>query len=147
MDASAVGAATSAYSTTSTAKSYEDLTPEDFLQILIAELTSQDPFEPMDNGELLNQLSDISSLQSNVNLSDNLSNLIAQQRLSTASTLIGRFVTAMDSEGQVASGVVESVRVVDGVPYLVLGEWSVPVESVVEVSEVEVEEATDGSSA
>jgi len=133
--------------TASTSKSFADLTTDDFLRVLVAELIHQDPLEPMSNQDLLGQLTQIRSLESSMSLTANLTNLIAQQRLSTASSLIGRFVTAMDSDGSVASGVVESVRVVNGISYLVIGDVSVPVELVVEIREAEVEGATDGSPA
>jgi len=127
-------------------KSFGDLTPEDFLRVLVAELVHQDPLEPMDNQALLEQLTQIRSLQTSMTLTANLNNLISQQSLATGSDLIGRFVTAMDSEGNVASGVVESVRVADGTVYLVIGDLAVPVESVIEVRQADVEGATDGSS-
>jgi len=46
---------------------------EAFLKLLVAQLTNQDPLEPMDNQEFLGQLSQYSSLEQLMNLNDTLS--------------------------------------------------------------------------
>ena len=62
------------------------MTGADFLNLMIMQLQQQDPLNPTDSNQLLTQLSQISTLQSNaveesnVNLSGELVNLIVAQR-------------------------------------------------------------------
>ena len=60
---------------TMTSASYLDqsgLGKEAFLKLLVAQMTNQDPMEPMDNQDFLGQLSQYSSLEQLMNLNDTL---------------------------------------------------------------------------
>lgn len=95
----------------SSASSMAQLTSQDFLQLLVAQLTYQDPLEPMGNEELLRQISSIREIELSTTLSDSLRNLTGQQHFASASGLIGRHVTTVpDAVGATVSGVVVGVR-------------------------------------
>ncbi|NOX59726.1 MAG: hypothetical protein GXP29_12845 [Planctomycetes bacterium] len=85
---------------------------EDFFKLLIAQLTNQDPLEPTSNQDLLNQISSIRDIELSTDLSSSLKSLTSQQRFSSASGLIGRFVTGQPGEDGAAAvkGVVTSIR-------------------------------------
>ena len=51
-------------------KSSQMLNTEDFLKIMITELTNQDPFEPMKNQDLLAQIASIQQLESSQNMTN-----------------------------------------------------------------------------
>jgi flagellar basal-body rod modification protein FlgD len=114
-------ATTSAITSTSTVsettgKSSQALTSEDFMKIMITELTNQDPFEPMKNQDLLNQMSTIQQMQSNQAMSSsfeslmtNFSSLLSQDAMSTATKLIGQIVTGTTTTGQLTLGRVVAV--------------------------------------
>jgi len=116
-------ATTSAITSTSsvsetTGKSTQALTGDDFMQIMITELTNQDPFEPMKNQDLLNQMSTIQQMQSNQTMAEsfeslmsNFSSLLSQDAMSTATKLIGQMVTGTTASGQLALGRVVAVSV------------------------------------
>ncbi|MBI4584284.1 MAG: hypothetical protein HY717_09715 [Planctomycetes bacterium] len=87
------------------------LTRDEFYQIMIAELSHQDPFEPMDNQKFLEQLASLQTLDVTGRLGDGIDKLLFQQRLSAASVLIGKQVMAADENGGTLSGRVERVRV------------------------------------
>jgi flagellar basal-body rod modification protein FlgD len=59
---SGIGAATSTVDTGGTG--FNSLTADDFLTLLIAQLQNQDPTEPVDNAEILNQLATMQGLTS-----------------------------------------------------------------------------------
>ena len=84
---------------------------DDFFQLLIAQLTNQDPLQPTTNQELLQQISSIREIELSSSLTRSLKSLTDQQRFGSASSLIGQFVTGRTAEGQPpASGTVVGVR-------------------------------------
>lgn len=92
-----------------------DLGSQDFLKLLLTELTNQDPLEPTDNEALLRQISSIRDLEMSTTMTESIRQLTGQQQIGSASSLIGQFVTGMpDDNGVVASGLVMGVRFADG---------------------------------
>lgn len=92
-----------------------DLGSQDFLKLLLTELTNQDPLEPTDNEALLRQISSIRDIEMSTTLTESIQRLAGQQQIGSASTLIGQFVTGIPGEdGTVVSGMVMGVRFADG---------------------------------
>ncbi len=93
------------------ASSTAGLSSQDFMRLLTTQLTAQDPLEPMGNEELLRQISSIRDIELSTNLTQSLQRLTGQQNFSSASGLIGKYVTTLpDSSGGTASGVVTGIR-------------------------------------
>lgn len=114
------------------------LNTEDFLQLLITQLTHQDPTKPMENKEILEQLTALRNLESNTQLTNSLTDLGEQYRVGTAAALIGREVLAYTDAGARVSGVVTRVLVgEDGIRLTVRGEadetYAVRLSSVFEI--------------
>ncbi|MBN1436465.1 MAG: hypothetical protein JW936_05270 [Sedimentisphaerales bacterium] len=113
------------------------LNTQDFLEIMITELTNQDPFEPMKNQDLLNQMSTIQQLQSNQEMNASFKDMIGrldgfldQQKLSDATGLIGQMVSGSTESGLPTYGKVVSVTMDGSDIYLELDNgWLVPVEN------------------
>ena len=108
---------------------------DEFLKILIAELQSQDPFEPMDTGEFLAQMVQIQSLEVNSRLSSLLSDMKSQQEIGAAGNLIGKEVMGLADSGAIVSGTVDSVIVLDGRVRLVVGGYSLALSNLMEIRE------------
>jgi flagellar basal-body rod modification protein FlgD len=89
----------------------KDLDVNQFLQLMISELTNQDPLNPMDNTQLVQQISTIREISATTQLSDTLNSVQSGQSLATASSLIGKSVTALTDEGGDVTGVVDRVTV------------------------------------
>ncbi|QEG42738.1 flagellar hook assembly protein FlgD [Roseimaritima ulvae] len=111
---------TSAGSTTQTAESYSassqnegfsELNIDEFLQLLITEMQNQDPMDPMENSEMLQQIGQIREIGATDQLTSTLGNLAASQELVTASGLIGRQVEALADDSTEVSGVVDRITV------------------------------------
>ena len=86
---------------------------ETFLQLLVMQMQNQDPLEPTDNSEMLAQLAQFSALEAQTNLNDSfvqMSSNIDQLNFMSASQMLGRNVEGVDIEGNLHSGVVESVH-------------------------------------
>ena len=112
------------------------LSTDDFLSLLVAQLTHQDPFEPMTNQELLEQVSSIRNLQMNTELNDTLKSLVLQGNLGAAAGLIGKVVTGMNAAQYPVSGTVAGVLVSDGDVMLELDNGShVSIDDIVHVAE------------
>ncbi len=91
--------------------SFSDLGSEDFLRLMITELTQQDPMEPTGNEELLAQISSIREIELSTSLSDALQTLTGQQRFTSASTMIGHYVSSVPgADGVATAGIVVGVR-------------------------------------
>jgi flagellar basal-body rod modification protein FlgD len=99
----------SALSGGSRPNAFSELNSEQFIRIMFTELSNQDPMQPSDSKDLLQQLSSIRSIQSDTDLSMRLQSLVAQNELSAASGLIGRKVSGVDDFFRRVEGTVASV--------------------------------------
>lgn len=107
----------SSQNTSSASKSgFSALTSEEFTKIIFTELSNQDPLAPSDTNALLQQLANIRNIQSDIDLSDNLKRLVGENQLSSASNLIGKFVSGVSvSNDRVADYVLSISKTSDGV--------------------------------
>ncbi|MEQ8843782.1 MAG: flagellar hook capping FlgD N-terminal domain-containing protein [Phycisphaerales bacterium] len=101
-----------------------ELDSQEFLGIILAELQSQDPLAPNDTNALVQQLSSVRSIESDLKLTEKLESLVADNRLANASSLVGRRVEGIDEAGETIVGTVGAVRTSDGVPALLLEDGS-----------------------
>lgn len=93
---------------------FGELNSDEFVKILITELTNQDPFEPNDSAAILEQLSSLRTIESQTALQDKLESLVLQNSIAQAGALIGRLVQGLDQSNERISGLVTAVRVADG---------------------------------
>lgn len=98
-------------SQTSGSNGLADVDLDQFLGLLITELQNQDPLNPMDNAQMLEQISQIRQIGSTNKLTDTLSTLAIGQELSMASSLIGKEINALDVNSKDVTGVVDRVAV------------------------------------
>ena len=84
------------------------LDKDDFLKILMTQLTHQDPTEPMKDREFVAQMAQFSTLEQITNMSQDFSKLAGILSTSQALNLLGRTVAIVDGESMV-TGVVEEV--------------------------------------
>jgi flagellar basal-body rod modification protein FlgD len=106
---------------------------DDFLKLLITELQNQDPLNPTDNDKILEQISQIRSIESTSKLSDTLDAVRLGQSLASASTLIDRQIRALADDGSEVNGKVERVSVNDGIPKLIVGGKTVTMSNLREI--------------
>lgn len=88
---------------------FSELTSEQFVKIIFTELGNQDPLQPNDSKALLEQLSSIRSIQSDLDLSRRLEAIVTQNELSSASGMIGRRVSGLNESNTRVQDVVTSV--------------------------------------
>src|SRR6188768_346376 len=95
----------SAASTATSASPAANLGLQDFLKILLTQLSYQDPLKPMDNQEFMAQIAQFTSLEQTQQLNEKLDQLITNQAALQSVGLIGRTVDIQTSTGQVTGTV------------------------------------------
>jgi flagellar basal-body rod modification protein FlgD len=120
---------------------FSSLNSEQFMKIIFTELGNQDPLQPSDSKAMLEQLSSLRSIQSDIDISEKLSNLAgqfesltSQSELSSAASLIGKTIKGVDVENKSAQGEVKSVMRTAGGTVLTLADGKrVPMSLLTEV--------------
>ncbi|MBL8853359.1 MAG: hypothetical protein JNK57_05230 [Planctomycetaceae bacterium] len=93
------------------ATSVNELTSNDFLKLLIAELQNQDPLAPTDSVQMLQQVSQIRQITSNDSMTATMNSVQMGQDVATASQMVGKRITALDSKDKEVEGVVSRVTI------------------------------------
>ncbi|MFG0330953.1 MAG: flagellar hook capping FlgD N-terminal domain-containing protein [Phycisphaerales bacterium] len=88
---------------------FENMSSEDFLRIMFTELTSQSPLDPQDSNQIMEQISLVRDIESNVKLMDKLESLVSQNEFAAAGGLIGQTVEGLNEELFSVTGRVTSV--------------------------------------
>lgn len=113
---------------------FGELKPEEFVKIIFTELANQDPLQPNDSQALLEQLSTIRSIQSDIDMGQRLGSLVAQNEMSAAAGLIGKTAKGRGDAGAKVTGIVKSVtRTADGAVLNLSGGARLPMRSLDEV--------------
>lgn len=102
----------------------QELGKDVFLQLLVMQMQHQDPLNPMDNSDMVAQLAQFSALEAQTKLNDKfeqLSGNVDQLNFISASQLLGKTVTGVDLNGNLQTGVVESVHLDGSVVMLSVG--------------------------
>ena len=100
----------------------QEMGKDDFLQLLITQLTHQDPTQPMGDKEFIAQMVQFSTLEQMTNMSEEFARLSGMIAANQAMGLLGRTVEISDGSSTV-TGVVEEVSGGDFPQLLVQGEY------------------------
>ena len=87
----------------------QDLGKDAFLKLLIAELSNQDPLNPMEDREFISQMATFSSLEQMQNMNKTLESMADANKFSAVS-YIGKAVSFVQGEGEEAKQVAASVN-------------------------------------
>ena len=112
------------------------LSSEEFFQLIFTEMSNQDPLKPNDTSALLDQIANIRSIESDVDLVDKLGELVGQNEMAAGAGLIGRLVSGLSEANERVTGLVNSVsRTEEGVVLNLDGGMRVPMGDVDRVLE------------
>lgn len=92
---------------------------QDLLQIVLTQLTYQDPLKPLENFEFVSQLAQFSQIQQGENMSRSLDDMLQSEAASQATSLLGRTVD-VPAGVAVISGTVSAIAFENGEPRLTL---------------------------
>jgi flagellar basal-body rod modification protein FlgD len=130
---SAVAANSPATSTGPAASAANAFGANEFMQILLAQLTHQDPLEPMNNAEMMSQFSQLNSLQELRDIHTALETISVSNQTTYLASLIGRTVKFSRPDGEAAEGVVDGVVTETDGPQLLIGDETVDLTHVLEI--------------
>jgi flagellar basal-body rod modification protein FlgD len=82
-----------------------NLSTDDFMKLFLAQMQNQDPTKPMDDSQMLSELSQMTQ----VSTLQQVQKALAGSQLAQSSALIGKNVTGVDVNGTAVNGVVTSV--------------------------------------
>jgi flagellar basal-body rod modification protein FlgD len=102
------------------ADAINDIDLSTFLQLMITELQNQDPLNPLENKDMLAQISQIREVGATDKLTETLSSVLLGQSIASATNLIGAEVDALSDDSQKVSGIVKQVSIENGNPKLIL---------------------------
>lgn len=112
-----------------------------FLQLLVQQLSNQDPMEPMDNSQMIAQLAQFSSLEQMEQLNSTfgesfefLNGNVDQLNFISAQGLLGKFVEGLDAEGDLHRGTVESVHLDGSIVVLTVDGKPMPMSAVIGIA-------------
>ncbi|HOG63438.1 MAG TPA: flagellar hook capping FlgD N-terminal domain-containing protein [Sedimentibacter sp.] len=115
-------------------KNNEGLNMQDFLNLLVAQITNQDAMNPMDNTEFIAQMAQFSTLQAMTDLTE-----MALQ--GQATSLIGKNVVVADYNGNggltIDEGIVQRVTLHGGKTKLYVNDMEYEYSNVMEIKEAE----------
>jgi flagellar basal-body rod modification protein FlgD len=114
---------------------------DDFVHLLVTQLQNQDPLEPMNNEQILQQISQIREIESNQRLTETLQSVLLGQSVVTASNLLERTIVGVSDDSRTVAGPVDRVSIEDGLVRLHLGEQTVALKNVTQILPVGAEAA------
>jgi flagellar basal-body rod modification protein FlgD len=128
------GASGKTDSSTALTSAYDKLDTETFTKLLVAELQNQDPMSPMDSAQIVQQVSEIRSIQASTELHTTLEAVLLGQNVATASGLIGQTISGLTDDAEQITGQVDRVSVTDGVAKLHIGDSTIDLKNVSDIS-------------
>ena len=114
MDVQSIGGLTSTPQSTQV----NSLGLDDFLKILMTQLTYQDPLKPLDNQEFIAQLAQFTSLQQSREVNQGIQQLLTIQSATQSVGLLGRTVQVRTANDNSVIGVATTLRFNNGQPLL-----------------------------
>ncbi|MEL6109122.1 MAG: flagellar hook capping FlgD N-terminal domain-containing protein [Planctomycetota bacterium] len=106
----------------------------DYLELLTIQLRNQDPIDPVDQEDLINDLTQFSLLEGVENLNASFSDVLKIEQLGQGLDFVGKNINYQDANGELQSGRVSEVfNNGEEVSLIVNGE-SIPVSSVLSAS-------------
>ena len=98
----------------------KQLGQQDFLNLLVTQLTNQDPLNPQKDTEFIAQMAQFSSLEQSKAMQSDMAKLRTDQQFLQANALIGRQVELQNPDKTRTLGTVSAVQIEAGTPFLVV---------------------------
>jgi flagellar basal-body rod modification protein FlgD len=110
------------------------LSQQDFLNLLVTQMTSQDPLKPIDNQDMLSQMVQFSTLNANTTMQSALGQMQTGQTFSQATALMGRQVMLQVDSSTTTQGVVTGVDTSTSRPQIIVNGQSYDLTQVISVT-------------
>src|SRR5436309_8988799 len=124
----------SSYAPGSTRTPVRTLNQEDFLKLVMAQLTNQDPLNPQKDTEFIAQMTQFSALEQSKSMQLDMARLQTDQQFMQANSMLGRVVDLQDDQGNLINGAVSAVQVEAGTPKIVVNGLAYDLSTVLSVA-------------
>jgi flagellar basal-body rod modification protein FlgD len=131
------GALQEAAAAGSSASGLSGLDGSQFMAILLAQLRNQNPLEPMQDKDMMAQMTQLNSLMELRKIEDALQSMVQSSQLSSAAVLVGKTVQVRGENGEIEKGKVSGVSMTSGKVMLQVNNKQVALTSLVSVVEDE----------
>lgn len=121
-------------SSSATVSTGQTLNQNDFLTLLIKQMTNQDPLNPQSDTAFASQMAQFTSLEQTKSLVSKMTDLNSSSTLQQANSLIGKTVTVTGTDSTSVSGVVTGVSVSDGTAQIVINGVSYGLSTITAIS-------------
>jgi flagellar basal-body rod modification protein FlgD len=116
-----------------TALPQQSLGQDDFLRLLITQMSSQDPLNPVSNSDFIAQMAQFSTLQQTTNMQTDMAAMRSQQDIVQANSMIGRDVD-LQVDNNVVHGTVSAVQITDGTPKVIVNGIAFDLSEVIKIA-------------
>ena len=104
----------------STRTPVKTLNQDDFLKLVMAQMTNQDPLNPQKDTEFIAQMTQFSALEQSKSMQLDIARLQTDQQFMQANSMLGRVVALQDDQGNLINGTVSAIQVEAGTPKIVI---------------------------
>jgi flagellar basal-body rod modification protein FlgD len=112
----------------------QTLSQQDFLNLLVAQMTSQDPLNPTNSQDLLSQMTQFSTLNANTALQGDMAQMQVGQLFSVANSLLCKQVLLQVDPNTTAQGVVTGIDSSTNSPQVIVNGQSYTLDQVLSVT-------------
>ncbi len=106
-----------------------------FLQLMVSEMQNQNPLQPQDSNQFLNQLAQFTTMEQMMNIEATETQMLQVNQLAFEHSLIGQSVTVKNTDGNSVTGQVTGIQVNNGDPQVVIGGTAYPLGSVLSMGD------------
>jgi flagellar basal-body rod modification protein FlgD len=103
------------------ANSLDNVDTSQFLKMMLTEMQNQDPLNPMQTSQIMDELGQMQQITASNKLTSTLDAMALGQSLSNATSLIGKNIDGIDDSGNPAAGVVSKVSVANNAAKIYVG--------------------------
>jgi flagellar basal-body rod modification protein FlgD len=94
------------------------LNQDDFLKLLVTQMTSQDPLNPQQDTQFIGQMAQFSALQESQSMQQDMAKMSQTQQILQANAMLGRSVVLQTDQDTQTSGIVSRVQIQAGAPLI-----------------------------
>jgi flagellar basal-body rod modification protein FlgD len=116
----------------------QTLGQDEFLKLLVTQMTAQDPLNPQKDTDFIAQMAQFSALEQTKAMQAELTQLRSAQQLLQADSLLGQKVTVQSGKNTTAEGLVTAVKIEAGTPTITVDGKSYNLDQVITVQSAPV---------
>jgi flagellar basal-body rod modification protein FlgD len=109
----------------------QTLGQDDFLKLLVTQMTSQDPMNPKQDTDFIAQMAQFSALEQSKVMQSDMAQMRSDQQIMQAYGLLGQTIEVQVEDKTTAQGMVSAVQMEAGTPKLVVGDKEYTLDQVI----------------